>query len=353
MVTGEFMRTNGSVTGPGLLALAATAALGATLLAGCGSDSGSGKSADGTTTVTVGISNNIFDMSIRVADANGYFKEHGIKVKYVTLTAATGPAALQSGSVQFLNSSPTGFVSAVTKGIPLTAIATNGGGNPLGLVVSNKFAKAHGLTAKTPADQVAAALAGSTGGASSTNTQAEAGIFLKAQNVDPDKVKWVSLPSPAADKASLKSNQIDWFVTSEPIPLNIQNSGDGVVVADPIKVPQWSSTEAGYGQVVVARTSYAKQNSDIAKKFSAAVQEATGYLKANLQDKTVLSVAKSAMPGIPGPVLQASLEQVDWPVDDEMNESGWNTTMAFLNQLGAFPAGTTISTKNWTNDYLQ
>jgi NitT/TauT family transport system substrate-binding protein len=349
---GTESRTSRVPGGVRSVALTATAALGATLLAGCGSDSGSTTSANGTTTVTVGISGNIFDMSIRVADANGYFAKQGLKVKYVTLTAATGSSALQSGSVQFLNSSPTGFVTAITKHIPMTAIATNGGGNPLGLVVSKKFAKAHGLTAQSPADQVAKALDGSTGGASSANTQAEAGIFLKANAVDPGKVKWVSLPSPAADKAALKSNQIDWFVTSEPIPLNIQFSGDGVVVADPEKAPQWSAAQAGYGQVVAVRTSWAAQHADTAKKFVTAVEQATAYLKANLKSPTVLSVAKTAMPGIPDEVLQSSLEQVDWPQTDAMDEAGWNTTMGFLNQLGAFPKGTTISAKDWTNKYL-
>jgi len=36
----------------------------------------------------------------------------------------------------------------------------------------------------------------------------------------------VSLPSPAADKAALNNHEIDWFVTSEPLPLQIADSGD-------------------------------------------------------------------------------------------------------------------------------
>ncbi|MFD4554687.1 hypothetical protein ACFWP5_10270 [Streptomyces sp. NPDC058469] len=39
----------------------------------------------------------------------------------MTLTAATGPSALQAGSVQFLHDSPTGFVTALSKGLPETA----------------------------------------------------------------------------------------------------------------------------------------------------------------------------------------------------------------------------------------
>ncbi|KPI11563.1 hypothetical protein OK074_2895 [Actinobacteria bacterium OK074] len=336
------------------VALAAAATLGAALLSACG-DSSASTTSDGLTNVTVGTGGNIFDLPLRLADANGYFRQQGLKVKFVTLTAATGPSALQSGSVQFLNDSPTGFLSALSKGLPETAIAADGSGNPLGLVVSKKFAQAHDLTADSPAATVAKALAGSTGGASSANTKAEAGIFLKAYGVDPDKVKWVSLPSPAADKAALNSDQIDWFVTSEPIPLQIQDSGDGVVVADPVKVPQWSAKEAGYGQFVVVSKSWVTKNSATAKEFVAAVGKATGYLKTHLtssSDKTVLTVAQKALPGVPAAVLRSSLQQVDWPADGTMSAADWKLTLAFIDSLGALPKGTTVSSDDWTNTYL-
>src|SRR6266576_482673 len=166
-------------TGARTLALTSVALLGAALLTGCG-DGSSSVGADGKTTVSVGMSGNIFDLSIRVAEENGYFDQQNIKVKYVTLTASTGTSALESSSVQFLNDSPTNFLSALSKGLPELSVATNGGGNPLGLVVSDAFAKKHHLTSDTPADQVAKALADSTAGASSSNTKAEAGLFLKA-----------------------------------------------------------------------------------------------------------------------------------------------------------------------------
>lgn len=337
-------------SGTRALAVLTAAVLGATVLTACGS--GSSASSGGTTTVTIGVAGNIFDMPIRVADANGYFNKQGIKVKYVTLTAATGPSALQSGSVQFLNDSPTGFLSAVDKGIPETAIATDGGGNPLGLIVSTKFAEAHGLTAATPAAQVAKALDGSTGGTSSANTKGEASIFLKANGVDPGKVKWVSLPSPAADKAALKSDQIDWFITSQPSPLEIQDSGDGVVVADSAKVPLWSAAQAGYGQLVVSSKSYLARHPDIARKVATAVQQATAYMNAHLDSPEVQNVARNALPGVPAPVLKAALTQVEWPTSGEMKLSVWTTTLTFINSLGALTAPAHVSSDDWTNTYL-
>lgn len=329
------------------LAMAACAALAALPLTACGAtDPGTGG------TITVGVGSNVFEMPVRLADANGYFARQGLKVKFVTLTASTGASALQSGSVQFLSDSPTNFLSAIAKGVPETAISVDGVGNPLGVIVSTKFAAAHHLTADTPAAQVAKALDGSTGGASSANTQAETGVFLKAYGVDPGKVKWVSLPSPAADKAALKSHQIDWFTTSEPTPLEIQDSGDGVVVADAVKVPVWSNAKVGYGELVVARKSYLSGHAATAKKFVAAVQQASAYMHDHLGSAAVRDVASKALPGVPPAVIASSLALVDWPRSGAMSTAGWDTTLAFINSLDVLPETAEVTSDNWTNTYL-
>ncbi|MFJ9541418.1 ABC transporter substrate-binding protein [Streptomyces sp. NPDC101225] len=339
-----------------MLALTSATVLAPALLTACGNDSSTTSASDGLVQVTVGGGGSIFDTPLQVADANGYFRKQGLKMKFVTLTAATGPSALQSGSVQFYDSSPTAFVSALAKGLPQLAVSTDGLGNPLGLVVSKKFATAHKLTASSPAATVAKALSGSTGGSSSANTRAEAGIFLKKYGVDPDKkVKWVTLPSPAADKAAVNSGQIDWFLTSEPIPLQIQDDGDGVVVADPAKVPEWAAEDAGYGQLVVTQKSYASAHPDIVKKFATAVQQATAYMNTHLKDsndQTVTKAAQKSLTGAPNSVVQASLQQVEWPTSGSMDAAGWKKTMAFLTSLGTLPSGAEVTTDNWTNKYL-
>jgi NitT/TauT family transport system substrate-binding protein len=338
-----------------LLALTSAAILTSALLTACSSDALT-TTADGLTVVTVGGGGSVFDTPLMVADQNGYFRKQGLKLKFVTLTASIGPAALQSNSVQFFDSSPTGFVTSHAKGLPQIAVGTDGLGNPLGLVVGEEFARAHHLTEKTPAAQVAKALAGSTGGASSANTKAEAAVFLNAQGVDADKkITWVTLPSPAADKAALKSNQIDWFVTSEPIPLQIQSDGDGVLVADPFKVPAWSAAEAGYGQIVVTRKNYASEHPDIVRKFATAVQQATAYMHEHLKDsndRTVLKAARKLLKGMPDDVVQRSLRQADWPEDDSMDAAGWKKTLTFLQSLGTLPAGAKVTPEDWTNKYL-
>lgn len=337
------------------LALAATVALSSSLLAACGSGSSdsSDGSAAGTTTVTVGIGGNIFDTPLEFADAQGYFAKQGIKIKTVLLTSQTGIPSLESGSVQFLPTSPNDLFTALNNKLPVEAVQAIGLGNPLGLIVSTKFAKAHNLSAATPAADVAKALAGSKPGFSSPNTKAEAGIFLKAYGVDPDKLSWVSLPSPAADKAALASNQIDWFLTSEPLPLQIEAAGQGVVVADPLTVPAWSAKSAGYGLFTVVKKDYASSHADLVKKYVTAVRQATAYMNAHPGDPSVVAVAQKIVPNVSADILKDSLKLVDWPASGQMDDATWNSTTAFLNSIGTIKGGAKITAADWTNQYLQ
>ncbi|GAA2213494.1 hypothetical protein GCM10009850_089570 [Nonomuraea monospora] len=334
------------------VALAGVLALGASLTAACGDSGSGGQSGSGPVAISVGSGEGIFDLPLRVAQAKGYFDKQGLKVTFVSTNASTGPAALESGSVHFLNSSPTGFLSALAKGVPQVAVAADGLGNPLGIVVSKKFADAHELTAATPVEEAAKALDGSIGGASSANTKAQASNFLKARGVDPAKVKWVSLPSPAANKAALNSGQIDWFITGQPTPLSIEQAGEGLVVADSKRVPEWSGEQAGYGELIVARKDYLDKNPEVAKKFVAAVQEATAYMGAHLDDDELLNLASKEMKGIPVPVLEASLQQAGWPASAAMDDATWKKTLDFVNGLGVLPKVMTVTPNDWTNTYV-
>ncbi|MGW2822649.1 ABC transporter substrate-binding protein [Streptomyces sp. NPDC001443] len=326
--------------------------LGSTLLTACGQAGTAGS--DSPREVSIGVAGNVFDVPLRVADARGYFAQHGLRVKFVTVTSATGTPSLESGSLQFLNSSPTSFLGAIAKGMPEVAVGADGLGNPLGLVVSKSFAQQHGLTSRSSPDEAAKALAGSTGGSSSANTRAEAEMFLKNGKVDLHSIKWVSLPSPSADKDALVNDRIDWFVTSEPLPLplQIQHDGDGTVVANSLIVPEWGGFYAGYEQVVVTRRNYADKNSDTVSKFMAAVREGIAYLEKHADDPQTIRVAEEVLPGVPVSVVAASVKEVQWPLFAHMQAETWRRTFKFVSELDALPPGAKITLSDWTNDYL-
>lgn len=325
--------------------LLASLALCSGALAACGSGN-----ADGLTEVTVGVGGTIFDTPLRVAEAKGYFRAAGLDVSFVDLAPSLGSAALQSDSVQFLNDSPTAFLSAISHKIPQLAVSMDGAGAPLGLAVSTRFAQAHHLTADTPPAEVAKALQGSVGGASSATTKGQAGIFLRAYGISPDTIKYASLPSPAADKAALNNNLVDWFITSEPTPLDVQDEGGGVVVAGPDTVPVWSVPRTGYGQVVVVRKDWAPGNADVIRRFVAAVEQGSAYARGHEAD--VVDMVGQTFAGMPDPVLLASIRQVDWPATGAMSGEGWKTSLGFIAQTGAVPKNTTVPADSWTNQYL-
>lgn len=332
-------------TGTRVRVIAAVLALCASLLAGCGA-----ANPDGLPTVTVGVGGTIFDTPLRVAAAKGFFRAAGLNVNFVTLTASIYAVALQADSVQFLNDSPTDFLTAIGRDIPEIAVNMDGAGSPLGLIVSTRFAHQHGLTAQSPPAVVAKALIGSTGGTSSPTTKGQAGIFMREFGVDPGAVHYVTLPSPAADKAALQNNEIDWFITSEPVPLEVQDAGAGVVVASPNSVPAWTIPRSGYGQIVVVRKSYADANTDLVRRFVLAVQQGSAYTRAH--EAEAVSIMDKTMTGVARPTLLASLRLVDWPTTGTMSQDGWLTSMSFISKEGALPKGTTLSTTGWTNQYL-
>lgn len=331
--------------------IAAVLALGSALLAGCGSGgTGTSSGTGALTNVTVGVGGTIFDTPLRVAAAKGFFREEGLNVTFITLTSSIYSIALQSNSVQFLNDSPSDFLTAVGRSLPEVAVSMDGAGSPLGLIVSTRFAKQHGLTAQSPPSVVAKALVGSTGGASSSVTKGQAGIFMREYGVNPDAVHYATLPSPSSDQAALRNNEIDWFITSEPVPLEAQDSGAGIVVAGPDRVPDWSIARSGYGQVVVVRTSFAGQNAGLVRRFVDAVRQGSTYTRAH--ESQAAAIMKKTLTGATPSTLLASLRLVGWPTTGAMSGSGWTTSEAFISKEGALHAGAKLPGSAWTDQYL-
>lgn len=333
------------------IALAATAGLAMTLASACSSSSSSNAAGGGTETVTVAVSSsNMNDLPVWVAQQEGYYAKAGLNVKTAVLTAATTNTALQSGSVQFIDGNPTQFVEALTKGAGQLAVDKETVGIPLGFVISPSFAAKHGITGKTPIGEVAKDLIGSTGGSSAAATTGEAEIFLQEFGVTPAQVKVATLASPSADQAALKSDQIDWFCTSEPIPYEVQAAGSGLVVATPENVPSWAASQTGIGAVIVTQKSYAQANPTVVREFATATQEAAKYI--GLNPARALDIAQTQFPGVSRTVLESSLAEIQWPADGKMTDALWQTTVGFIVKQGVVPSGSKVASTDWTNQYL-
>ncbi|MFD0474957.1 hypothetical protein ACFQ0B_46965 [Nonomuraea thailandensis] len=102
----------------------------------------------------------------------------------------------------------------------------------------------------------------------------------------------------------------------------------------------------------MARKDYLDKNPEVAKKFVAAVQEATAYMNAHVADQELLDIATKAMEGTPAPVLQAALKQVGWPTSVAMNDAEWKKTLDFINGLGVLTQTMSVTGDDWSNAYV-
>jgi NitT/TauT family transport system substrate-binding protein len=334
----------------------ATAALLGMSVAACSSSpsaaSNSG-AASGMQTVTVATSgDNIFDLPIWEAQASGYYAKQGLNVNFTVLSATTLNTALNSGSVEFLNDNPTTFLEeSVTGNSSQVVVEGLSTGAPLGLVVSTAFARAHGITASTPPATVAKDLIGSTGGASAKSTVGEADMFLRQYGVQPSQVKIATLSTVSADEAALQSNEIDWFCTGEPVPLEAEQQGSGIVVGKPDNVTEWQTSKTGLTEAIVTAKQYASGNPEIVKKFVTATQEATAYL--NSHPSQAAALAQSKIPGLTTQIARETNALITWLSSGQMTSAQWQNTVAFNEIEGSIPSGTTVSeTADWTNKYL-
>jgi NitT/TauT family transport system substrate-binding protein len=295
-------------------------------------------------------SSNLNNLPVLAAQQEGYYAKAGLNVKTAVLTAATTNTALQSGSVQFIDGNTTEFVEAVAKGTGQLAVENQTVGIPLGFVISRSFAASHGITGKTPIATVAKDLIGSTGGSSAASTTGEAEILLQEFGVAPSQIKIATLASPSADESALKSNQIDWFCTSEPIPYEVQAAGSGLVVGTPENVPSWAASQIGLGALIVTEKSYAQANPTIVREFVRATEEAVKYI--SLNPSRALDIAQTQFPGVSRTVLENSLSQIKWPADGTMTDALWQTTVDFIVKQGVVPSGSKVASTDWTNHYV-
>ena len=181
----------------------------------------------------------------------------------------------------------------------------------------------------------------------------EVDLFLREYGVNINQMKVATLTSPQVYLTAMKTNQIDWFCTSEPTPLQAQAAGAGIVVAGPGNVAAWSPDNIGPGNITITQRSYAAQNANTVKRFTQAMQEAVKYIHDNEGSDAVADIAAGELPNVPHDVLKQAISEIDWPVNGKMTAAQWSAGVKFSSQIGAIEGGTKVSEgADWTNEYL-
>jgi NitT/TauT family transport system substrate-binding protein len=309
------------------LALVASVVLLGGSLAACGdSDDSSGSDSSGRTTVRLAFTPGATTLPVHLAETRGIFEKNGLDVEITEgLDLPTWAAGL--GKQWDIAMSTPGVYLTGANQLDLDLIAS-------GQVTTADSLSANPLIVRGDSIKDTVDLVGRTVGvATLTGSTVNSIKYLVAkEGGDPDDVKFVQVPFPAAGD-QLKAGQIDATVSS--IPFNT------VILADPenhalFDVVDKALRTVDPDQEVMASIVYmsndkwAKDNLDAATAFEKSLDEAQKWMDAN-KEEALDELAKWL--GMPRDVIA----EMDWPipVQAEITQDMMQPSLDLLLEVGA------------------
>lgn len=251
------------------LALTATLSLAA---CGGGSDSGS-TSGSGPVSITVIRSTGATFEPLFIAQNQGIFTKHGLKVKLVEAAAGGGSTSVPrvlKGEAQFAAADVAGLANAVSQGLPVKATVTTQ------LSTSTDPVSDGLLVAKDSSIKSYADLAGKKVGLSAIGgfPQAFVTIGAKKAGISAEKIQFVQLPTASLTDA-LKKGTVDAIIS-------FASFYDAAKSAGMVPIGNGSNDLPGVPQsLFFASTQWLAKNQATAKKFSEAMADAFTYANAH------------------------------------------------------------------------
>ena len=257
-----------------------------------------------------------------VAVEKGFFKKYGLDVEVVEFRGdAIHVKALLSGDIDMsINMGATeGIVSAAKKA-------------PVKLwVVANPTTPYH-FVARKEAGTTLAALVGKSVAVSGIGAISYhiPRIVLERSGIDPEKLKYVAVGSPADRFRALVAGKVDATVVTNTEVAKLVNYPEIIDLVNVPKVVPEIPYEFG-----MARDDYIQKNADTLYKLAKAIIEATRWIVANKAG--TLEVARKILPEESPEVLSKSYDLSDarlWGVNGDVTEAAYNYTVEFLKKVG-------------------
>jgi ABC-type nitrate/sulfonate/bicarbonate transport system substrate-binding protein len=172
-----------------------------------------------------------------IADVEGLWTKHGLKVRPVDITGIGSFNAMISRSVEFTSSSGPTIIRAFTRGQKSIGIGSTLDGLPIELVMRKDVAQAAGVTADSPVEKRAAALKDKTIGLAAPNTIVHAYVryFAKKGGINPERDIKIATMVAEANLAGLRANAIDGFMQGPPWPSLAMAQGNAMVLSSPMR----------------------------------------------------------------------------------------------------------------------
>ncbi|MDW5594042.1 ABC transporter substrate-binding protein [Conexibacter stalactiti] len=248
-------------------------------LAACGSSSddggggGASTSAEGVTTLKVGVVPNSDIAPLYVGIRQGFFREQDLEIEPqpASAGAAIVPAVV-SGQYQFGYGSIIPLLTATARGLPLQAVAA---GNQEAQDERDAFIA---VLAKKGSDiRTLTDLAGRKVGVNAVRSISDLGIrgALRAQGATLESdISYVEVPGPDM-AAALESGRVDAVVVAEPF-MTVQRD-----VTQVVSKPIWEATPGGTVGLYYTTEQYAADNPEIVERFRTAMNRSLEYAEAN------------------------------------------------------------------------
>lgn len=329
-------------------ALSSVLLLAALGLSACGGTQAS--ASDEVPTVTIGKAVDTIGFSaVDVANAMGYFKDAGVNVKTKLLQGSSQTtAALQSGSIQFGTLSSTALLLAASQGVKLQAVTSLDHGVSVQIVVTNDWAKAHGIAADQPLAQRMKGLEGAKDAAISSTGTSVLKLMMQQNGADPGKVDFVTVGSDAAGSAALGHGTLQVFVGSPPSSYYMARNAGSQILANAAEVP--ALKDMAY-DILITDPSWASSNKAATTAVATALARAENLMATD--PEKVIDLEAKHFPSYSKDDLMQSLKAVQWTTNGTFTQPMWDDAVKVSQQMGQLKGDVDVTENGlWTNKYI-
>lgn len=247
------------------------------LIAGCSTGAG-GESNDDTSSqelTKITVANNTRGLEF-VAIEKGFFKDHGLEVKSISMPDISSIPALVGKQFDFGISTQNLVIAASAKGID---VVVTGGGN-----AETEEARNYGLvTLEKSGISKPSDLVGKTVGVPAPNGSIPLALkyWLKENNVQPDKVNLIQV-SFANMKDQLEADRVDAVFEVSPFLEDLMSVPGTVNLGDPFL--SVAPDQTTMGSITISDRAWAEANLDIVKRYQAAQMDAAKFIEENPEE---------------------------------------------------------------------
>jgi NitT/TauT family transport system substrate-binding protein len=224
----------------------------------------------------------LLNMVTYIAKDAGLFEKNCLDASLVPVASGpAGMAQLQSGSIQFSDSSVDNTIVARHRGLPIKIVTGESSVNPYAIVARADLALPN-LAKGYPASMKD--LVGKKIGIFALGTGSELFIrqLAKGAGIDPKQITLIAVGGAPAQYAALENKAVDAVLMTDPLQDITVAAGIGKIVVDlrkPGVGPKELTDLSGVFQVKVASDEYVQKNPDVVKRYVEANRQAVEWIR--------------------------------------------------------------------------